>query len=209
MDSKRRQRPLFSTSDLDQEEVEMITDIYNHLKVAYPEVKFDDQGNSLLQRFESIASFYTGLRHGPRIRLQRDGRRKDLCFLQLTYPGLRSKFGTMYHANWQTWGVGYLSGSYGHVLIRTETALDKVRELIHRAEIDFEEDLEFSRRFYVLADDEKKARELLKPSLRDAIMNLELEDFTIEIINNVIIVGDHKWANPSTAGEIARFLMHI
>ena len=69
---------------------------------------------------------------------------------------------------------------------------DKVRELLHHAELDFGDDKAFSSQLYVLANEEEKARMLLEPALRLAIMRLQLKDFMIEIINNMMIIGDNS-----------------
>jgi len=200
---------LFPTLDLPEKEVGLITEVYHTLKPGHPDAAFDFDFQPQLSNFESITGYYTDNRLGPALRLDTASPHKYLCFLNLTYRGLQGKYTSGVYTEYQTWGVSFLKGDYGHILIRPETTLDKIRELLHHAELDFEDDKAFSSRFYVLANDEGKARILLGPAVRQKMLDLQLKDFTLEIIDNMMIIGDNKCIDPATAGEIASFLYKL
>jgi len=196
----------FATGNLSREEIKLVTSIYQELGYTYTDVAFDPNYHPPLTSFESVNAFYTDVRSGPAIRLPSTRSATYLYYPQLTYPGLSTKYGSYSHQDRQTWGVTLLSRPYGHLLIRPETMLDKVRELLHHAELDFTEDAAFSRRFYVLSNEEEKARHFLDSAIRRAILDLALTDFTIEIIDKLLLIGDYKKATVNTALEIAGFL---
>jgi len=200
---------LFPTFDLTEKEVTQITEIYHSLKPRYPDAAFDFDFHPQFSNFESITGYYTNSRLGPVLRLDTASPCKYICFLKLGYQGLESRYSSGACAEFQTWGVSFLKRNCGHILIRPETTLDKIRELLHHAELDFEDDKAFSSRFYVLTNDEGKARTLLGPALRQKIVDLQLKDFMIEIIDNRMIIGDNKCIDPATAGEIASFLYKL
>lgn len=127
----------------------------------------------------------------------------------VSYDGLPGRsYAAPDHSDVQTWGIAMLQRKYGHVLIRTETMVDKIRELIHHAEIDFEDDKAFSNQFYVLANAEDDARKLLGPSMRQMIAGLRLKDLMIEVVDDVMIICDNKNIDPTTAVEMASFLFN-
>lgn len=67
---------------------------------------------------------------------------------------------------------------------------DKVSELFNSREIDFEEDKDFSR-FYVLTNDETKARPLLNEALRSFIKEND-PDFVYKIRKHQLLFGSRR-----------------
>jgi hypothetical protein len=197
---------LFPVFDLTVKQVELITQVYENLRPRHPEAEFDFDYQPPLEQYEAIRGNYFNFKCGPVLRVENGPTSKYLSFIHVDWKDAGGRYGANWYADFQTWGIASLARSYGHVLIRPETTLDKIRELIHHAEIDFEDDKEFSRQFYVLANEEDGARKLLGSGLRQTIAELGLKDFMIEVVDRVMIVGDNKSADPTTAGEMANFL---
>lgn len=197
---------LFPTFDLTEKEVEVVTQVYESLKAAHQRAEFDFDFQPALLKYEAFCFAYDQIHCGPVLRLETDPSGKYLCFLHVCWTHFSGGYSSEVPADFQTWGIAKLQRKYGHVLIRPETTLDKIRELIHHVDIDFEEDKAFSDRFYVLANEEDSARALLGPGLRQTVMGLQLKDFVIEVIDDVMIVGDNKRVDPATACEVASFL---
>lgn len=197
---------LFPTFDLTVNQVELITQVYEDLRPRHPEAEFDFDYQPPLGQYEAIRGNYFNFKCGPVLRVENGATSKYLSFIHVDWNDSGGKNGANWYADFQTWGIASLARSYGHVLIRPETTLDKIRELIHHAEIKFEADKKFSKEFYVLANEEDSARKLLGPGLRESIAGLTLKDFAIEVVDRVMIVGDNKSADPTTAGEMASFL---
>ncbi len=106
----------------------------------------------------------------------------------------------------QTWGHIHLKKDYGHVLLKHETLREKLLELFHVAEIDFEEDPEFSKHFYLLASDQDKARRLFDPALRDAFKAFPSGYCEAEILGNKLVIATKRALNTDDALSITEFL---
>ena len=190
---------------MDESEVQTITEIYQKLK-GRRTAEFDLDIQFDLASFESFR-YYTIVRMGPVIAINTGGKPFYLSFLDLVYSeGTKGLYSSSASRESQVWGIAYLKRSYGHMLIRTETFLDKVREMLCHAELKFEEDAAFSSRFFVLANDETLARSVMGPAFRKMISDLEIKDFVIEMIDNMLIIGNNKVIDPDAAEKIVGFL---
>jgi hypothetical protein len=109
----------------------------------------------------------------------------------------------------QTWALAYLKKDFGRVFIRPETIADKIVELIHPIELDFEEDKAFSDTFYVLVTDRWKADAAMDRNFRNVVMDMRHEDIVIEIIDHTLIIGYGRPTSPDTAMNLANFVVRL
>jgi hypothetical protein len=109
----------------------------------------------------------------------------------------------------QPWALAYLKRDFGRVIIRTETIVDKIREIIFPIEFDVKDDKSFSNRFYVLTDDRQKAETALTREFRDAVMSIKKSDFVIEIFEHTLIIGNHKSVTPENTLYLADFVARL
>jgi hypothetical protein len=133
--------------------------------------------------------------------INNNGYTSHLCFTSVS-----SGTGSGRSADLQVWGVVKLKKNYGHLLIKNETLLDKVHDLIKPIDIDFKEDKTFSKRFLVVSNDEMQARLLLNDSFRMHVSNLQTKEISIEIKGYDLIIGNEKGIEVSTATDIVRFI---
>ncbi|MET3979459.1 hypothetical protein ABIB62_002045 [Mucilaginibacter sp. UYP25] len=110
---------------------------------------------------------------------------------------------------YQPWGLAYLKRDFGRVFIRTETIIDKIREIIFPIELDFKEDKLFSDRYYVLTDDKRKAEFAMTQEFRDAMMAIKETDFVIEIYEHTLIIGNRKPITPEHTLYLADFVARL
>ena len=110
---------------------------------------------------------------------------------------------------YQMFALAYLKHDFGRVLIRRETLTDKILELIHPIELDFEEDKPFSDTFYVLVNDHAKAVAAIDRNFRNAVMDIREDDFVIEIVEHTLIIGDKKAISPERAVYLADFVARV
>jgi hypothetical protein len=105
--------------------------------------------------------------------------------------------------------VGFLplKQDYGQVYIRPETLADKLNEFFAPREIDFAEDKEFSRKYYLLASDEAKLRSRIKPEFLAAIR--KYNGLEIEIRGNKLLVRMRKRASLTTAATLVDFMAKV
>jgi hypothetical protein len=98
-----------------------------------------------------------------------------------------------------------LSRDFGRVLIRPETFTDRVLEIFHPTELKFKEDKVFSENFYVLSNDQEKGKAAMKADFRDVIKDMMYKNFSMEIINQVLVIRDNQPINPDEIVGLAEF----
>jgi len=107
------------------------------------------------------------------------------------------------------WALAYLKHDFGRVLIRRETLVDKIKELIHPVELDFAEDKAFSDTFYMLVSDRQKAIAGTDRNFRNVIMDIRLDDFVIEIVEHTLIIGNTHPVSAEKVIHLAEFVSRL
>ena len=110
---------------------------------------------------------------------------------------------------YQTWALAYLKKDFGRVMIRPETLVDKLIELVHPVELDFEDDKAFSDTFYVLVNDRWKADIGMDRNFRNVVMDMRHEDVLIEIIDHTLIIGHNRPVSPEASVQLAEFVTRL
>jgi hypothetical protein len=132
-----------------------------------------------------------------------------LLFVDMDTAHAPTKGRTSYYTEYQPWALAYLKRDYGRVFIRTETIIDKIREIIFPIELDFKEDKPFSDRYYVLTDDKHKAEQAITQDFRDAMMAIQETDFVVEIFEHTLIIGNRKPITPEHTLYLADFVARL
>jgi hypothetical protein len=104
-------------------------------------------------------------------------------------------------------GLVDLKKDYGNVFISPESLIDKVSEFFDPVEIDFKEDKKFSSLYYVLSEDEKKARAHMSAGLLKAIRTFD--DLHIEIRGQKMLVRQQHGITIKHANTICEFAMSV
>lgn len=104
-------------------------------------------------------------------------------------------------------GIIDLKKDYGTVFISPESLIDKVSEFFDPVEIDFKEDKKFSSLYYVLSEDEKKARAVMSADLLKAIRSFK--NLNIEIRGNKMLVRVQQEITIDHANTICDFAMSV
>jgi hypothetical protein len=175
-----------------------------------------DQADLLMDTYELLKENFEVFRHYDRVNVLGSFVIKDartdcyILFLELDYTkATANRTGDAHHRDYQTWALAYLKHDFGRVMIRRETLADKIIELVHPVEIDFAEDKAFSDTFYVLANDFNKAYANMNRDFRNAVMDVRHDDFTIEIADHTLIIGDRKPVFPGRALHMAQFVARL
>ncbi len=95
------------------------------------------------------------------------------------------------------------------MLIRRETLADKIIELVHPVELDFEDDKPFSDTFYVLVNDHQKAINAIDRNFRNAVMDTRKDNFIIEVVEHNLIIGNTDPVSPEKAIYLAEFVSRV
>ncbi len=91
---------------------------------------------------------------------------------------------------YQVWASATLRNDFGRMVIRRETVIDKILNLVHPTEMHFKDDPAFSKKLCVVADDKTKAARAMTKAFRNVLMEIKADDFAIEIINSTLIIGN-------------------
>lgn len=108
---------------------------------------------------------------------------------------------------WEFFGLVNLTKDYGSVYIRPETIADKITELIFPVEIDFSDNPEFSKKYYVLASNEEHLRKQVSQKFLDCIQ--QFDDLEIEIHGSTLMARTRKPVSISTGSSISSFLLKV
>jgi hypothetical protein len=193
----------FDTTGLKDNEIQLFLDTYNNLRKRFP-ARFDNDFNNFDLKGFGIFNDLKDVDLVYAIDVSADNN-AHVAFIQATYLSPVARRGYIEATGYQSWAISKLKRDFGHILIKPETVLEKIMDLFEHQDIDFEEDEEFSRKFYVLAQDRDKTLSALNANFRSAILNIETDDFVIEILNNHLIIGSKKFVDPNEAVHFAEF----
>lgn len=198
----------FDSSGLNNGTIENFKDIYQAVKSRF-NLQFTGHINFHLEDFEV---FRNCLEINQRASYVIKHERSDsyLLFLETKHHGISEKEKvTGEHFLYHTWGLAYLKKDFGRIVIRHETLRDKIIELIHPIELDFDDDKAFSNTFYVIVSDVQKAKESMDRKFRNAVMDIRDNNFIIEIVNHTLMIGSHHPIPAEKAVEIAEFVTRL
>lgn len=194
----------FSTTNLDTSNIEAICKIFDRLQQKF-EVSYELDLN---YQFASLELFKNRkINIGPAIKITNSFESFHLAFLYVGYSYAYSrKYSYSLTYEYQTWGIINLRKDFGHILIKPETLIDKIHELIKSIEIDFPDDPEFSKKYFVVTNDETKARSSMSSLFREQIKRISMSDFVLEIRGDKLIIGNRKIIEPDSAIDLVNFM---
>jgi hypothetical protein len=197
----------FDTVGLDSETIDSLHETYKALKSKF-HIEFTGDIDFRLEDFEVFRLFFnTTLRDSYVIK--NTNNYSYILFIETHLRSAGSKTRVYDVCQYHTWALAYLKRDFGRVMIRKETLADKIVELIHPIELDFEEDKAFSDTFYVLVNDRHKAASAMDRNFRNAVMDIRQNDFIIEMVNHTLIIGNTKPISPENAIHLAEFVLRI
>ena len=124
-----------------------------------------------------------------------EGRQQNtfLSFVQMKYMRYaRGKSAIQFSTerDLQSYVIVKLSSAFGHFIIKKESLANKIMELFQPLELDFAEDAEFSRKFYVLSKDKQKTISFITPKFMELLKPLNDSNAFFELINDTLIIGN-------------------
>ncbi|MCU7613811.1 hypothetical protein N0B16_05110 [Chryseobacterium sp. GMJ5] len=120
-----------------------------------------------------------------------------------------SKYGSTSKEYLKVWGLKELGEDFGDIVIRKETFSDKITEIFKNFDIDFKNDRDFSKTFYVLCKNETETKKFLNKSTRQLLKSFPDKDFQLEVKNNVLSFGLPKKLSLPRLLQISEFLNEI
>ncbi len=196
----------FDTYRIDPEQVKILDEIYSALKSAFS-VELTNENSIELKSFDAFSNLKEAKIVGTLL-INNTERVCHLVFVKLltNIPLYRD---IVSYYNYQVWGSITMKRDFGRILIRRETFVDKILNSMHPFEVHFENDAAFNRKFCVVANDEKKAVSAMTTDLRDELKNIPIEDFTVEIVREFLLVGNNKPLTPEYIINLTRFVSSL
>ncbi|MDF2433456.1 MAG: hypothetical protein JWP44_3087 [Mucilaginibacter sp.] len=196
----------FDTVSLSSDVINNYFDIYNALKVKF-NIQFTGDIDFQLGQFEVFKGYADiNIKGSYAFKCNNNN-----CYILFTeaHSRVHTRYGITDVYQYQTWALAFLKCDFGRVLIRRETLADKIIELVHSIELDFEEDKPFSDTFYVLVNDREKAARAINRNFRNAVMDTRHDNFTTEIFEHTLIIGQHETLSPERAVYLAEFMERL
>jgi hypothetical protein len=128
-----------------------------------------------------------------------------LSFVKVQYNYTPGRHSTGIADELQAYVFVKLPKNFGHTIIKRETVMNKIMELFQPLETDFEEDKSFSRKFYVLAKDKDKGRQLISQRFRDEVKRIDKADPYIECLNDLLLVSNKKGIADDSLFDLIEF----
>ncbi len=200
----------FDTVGLTSDQIDIFQETYEALKARF-RVELTGDINFHLPDFQ-VFKGYAGVNLKGSYVIK--GARTDCYMLFVEVENLlksaaKTTTGLYSVMEYQTWALAYLKKDFGRVMIRPETLVDKLIELVHPVELDFDDDKAFSDTFYVLVNDRWKADIGMDRNFRNVVMDIRHEDILIEIIDHTLIIGHNRPVSPEASVLLAEFVVRL
>jgi hypothetical protein len=163
---------------------------------------------SILLRFDSLND-YTKVVLSEAIEIKKHQQISFLLLLSMTfsYKSTKSPQNETRFSEYELIGIATLKKDYGRVLIRPETFEDKIKNLFLVTDIDFDFNEDFSKKYYVVANDETKVRNCTSNSFLEAVQ--AFDDLEIELDGNILMVRLRKQFTRENGEVISNFMTAI
>jgi len=197
----------FDTVNLGCDDIDRLYDIYKALKSKF-NIELTGNIDFDLKQFEVFRHYFNVSLRGSYV-IKHFDKESYILFIETHTRAMGQKGGIYDTYENHTWALAYLKRDFGRVLIRRETLTDKIIELVHPVELDFEEDKPFSDTFYVLVNDRQKAENAIERNFRNAVMDIREDDFVIEIVEHTLLIGNQQPVSPERAIYLAEFVARL
>jgi hypothetical protein len=197
----------FDTVGLCSDDIDRFDTVYKALRAKF-NIQFTGHINFHLEDFE-VFKQYQDVTVRDSYVIKHMGSDCYILFVEAHNHVMPIKSKMHDQCEYNVFALAYLKKDFGRIMIRPETLRDKLLELIHPIELDFDEDKAFSDTFYVLVADHQKAVSAIDRNFRNAVMDLRHEDFVIEIVNHALIISNYKPVSPEKSIYLAEFVTRL
>lgn len=197
----------FDTVALTSDIIDWYNDTYTTLKSRFG-IQLTYNINFQLEQFEVFRNYISVNIRGSFV-IKRDNNNDCYILFVEAVSRVAGRHGITDVSKYQVWALAYLKNNFGRVLIRRETLADKIIELVHPVELDFDEDKPFSDTFYVLINDRDKAIRAIDRNFRNAVMDVRADNFEIEVVEHSLIIGNNDPISAEKTIHMAEFITRI
>ncbi len=200
----------FDTTDIDAGELQALEHSYKALRSKF-KVGLTQDSTFDIKKFD-VFNNYKDVIVGGSLLIDHPESGCYLTFVKVHTQIQNGRGPARDHYKYQVWASATLRSDFGRMSIGRETVVDKILSLAYPTEMYFKDDPAFSKKFNVVADDKEKAVKAMTKAFRNALMEINADDFVIEIVNSTLIIGNIGPVDPKQTvyfAEIASKLSRV
>jgi hypothetical protein len=191
----------FDTIDTDADDIQALENIYSFLKEKFT-IGLPAEIDIQLNQFE-IFSNYPDASIGGILLINHPENGCYLLFVKVPTQIQNGRGPSINYYKYQVWAYATLRNNFGRVIIKRETFIERLLNVLRPVELKFEGDPIFNKNFNVIANDQQKALNAITPGFRNALKDIKLHDFTIEIVNSALLIGSINLITPQQTAELS------
>jgi hypothetical protein len=184
----------FDTTNIDADDARMLEDTYGALKTKF-KVAIAEGITADLKQFD-VFSNYNDISVGGTLLIDHPESGCYLAFVKVKTDIPNGRGPAIDYYRYQVWALATLRNDFGRMIIRRETVVDKILNLVHPTELHFKDDPSFSKKFNAVANDKVKAWRAMTKAFRNILMEIKTNDLTIEIVNSTLVIGNNQPVGP-------------
>jgi hypothetical protein len=191
----------FDITDIDADDVQAHEDSYKSLRSKF-KVSLTGDDTFDIRKFDAFSN-YKDISIGGSLLINHPESGCYLTFVKVRSEIKNGRGPALNYYKYQVWASATLRSDFGRMIIRRETVIDKVLNLIHPTEMSFKDDPAFNKKFNVVADDKAKAVPAMTKAFRNVLMEIKADDFFIEIVNSTLVIGNILPVDPKQTVYLA------
>jgi len=184
----------FDITDIDAGEVQALEDTYRALRLKF-KVGLSGDRTFDIKKFDAFSN-YKDISVGGSLLINHPESGCYLTFVKVRTDIPNGRGPGISYFKYQVWACATLRSDFGRMMVRRETVVDKILDFVHPTELQFKDDLPFSKKFHVVADDKQKTGVAMTKAFRNAVMEINADDFVIEIVKSTLILGNAQPLDP-------------
>jgi hypothetical protein len=184
----------FDTTNIDADDAQALEDIYEALKTKF-KVAITEDNIVDIKQFD-VFSNYNDISVGGTLLIDHPESGCYLTFVKVKTHISSGRGPALDYYKYQVWASAVLRNDFGRMVIRRETVVDKILNLVHPTELQFKDDPSFNKKFNTVADDKVKASGAMTKAFRNILMEIKANDLIIEIVNSTLVIGNIQPIDP-------------
>jgi hypothetical protein len=184
----------FDTTNIDADDAQALEATYEALKAKY-KIAITEDAIIEIKQFD-VFSNYNDISVGGTLLINHPESGCYLTFVKVKTHVPSGRGPAIDFYKYQVWASATLRNDFGRMIIRRETVVDKILNLVHPTEIQFKDDPSFNKRFNAVAGDKVKASRAMTKAFRNILMEIKANDLVIEIVNSTLVIGNIQPVDP-------------
>ena len=184
----------FDITNIDADEVRALEDTYEALKAKF-KVAITEDNIIDIEKFDIFGN-YNDISVGGTLLINHPESGCYLVFVKVKTDIPNGRGPAIDYYKYQVWASAILRNDFGKIVIRRETIVDKILNLVHPTEMHFKDDPSFSRKINAIADDKVKASRAMTKAFRNILIEIKMNEFLIEIVNSTLVIGNIQPVDP-------------